>query len=156
MNRRLTAAVAATAALGIAAGGVAAAGAAAPKKNEIRIVGGTVFKAGKYVKLGVRFAPADVTVKSGATVTLRNKGTDPEPHTISFVQKKFLPKSFESAVDAKLIEAHQVDPTSEDAPPGVLVVDNGAPVPEGGTLEVDTGFTPDLAGDSAFIAPDQK
>jgi plastocyanin len=158
MNRRLTVAVAATTALGLAAGGVVAtAGAgAAAKKNEIRIVGGTVFKAGKFVKLGVHFAPANVTVKSGATVTLKNKGTDPEPHTISFVEKKYLPKSFESAVDAKLMEAHQVDPNNEEAPPGVLVVDNGAAVPDGGTLEVDTGFTPDVAGDSAFIAPNQK
>jgi plastocyanin len=155
MTRRLTVAVAATAALGIAAGGVASAGAAA-KKNEIRIVGGTVFKPGQFVKLDVRFAPANVTVKSGATVTLRNKGTDPEPHTISFVAKKYLPKSFDVAVDAKLREAHQVDPTNEEAPPGVFVVDNGAAVPEGGMLEVDTGFTPDVAGDSAFIAPNQK
>jgi plastocyanin len=156
MNRRLTVAVAATTALGLAAGGVIANAGAAAKKNEIRIVGGSVFKPGKFLKLDVRFAPADVTVKSGATVTLKNKGTDPEPHTISFVAKRFLPKSFESAVDEKLREAHQVDPNNEEAPPGVLVVDNGAAVPDGGTLEVDTGFTPDVAGDSAFIAPDQK
>jgi plastocyanin len=156
MNRRLTVAVAATTALGLAAGGVIATAGAAPKKNEIRIVGGTVFKPGKFVKLDVHFAPADLTVKSGATVTLRNKGTDPEPHTISFIAKRFLPKSFGSAVDQKLMEAHQVDPNNEEAPPGVLVVDNGAAVPEGGTLEVDTPFTPDVAGDSAFIGPDQK
>jgi plastocyanin len=156
MNRRLTVAVAATTALGLAAGGVVATAGAAAKKNEIRIVGGEVFKPGKFLKLDVRFAPTDVTVKSGATVTLKNKGTVPEPHTISFVAKRFLPKSFESAVDEKLREAHQVDPNNEEAPPGVLVVDNGAAVPDGGTLEVDTGFTPDVAGDSAFIAPDQK
>jgi hypothetical protein len=155
MNRRFTVAVAATATLGIAAGGIATAGAAA-KKNEITIVGGTVFKAGKFVKDNQRFKPLDAAVKSGATVTVRNRAKSPEPHTISFVEKRYLPKSFESAVDEKLMEAHQVDPTNEEAPPGAFVVDDGVAVPEGGTLEVDKGFTPDVAGDSAFIAPGQK
>jgi hypothetical protein len=155
MTRRFTIAVAATATLGIAAGGVATAGAAA-KKNEIQIVGGTIFKAGKFIKDNQRFKPLDASVKSGATVTVRNKAKSPEPHTISFLEKKYLPKSFESAVDQKLMEAHQVDPTNEEAPPGVLVVDDGVAVPDGGTLEVDKGFTPDVAGDSAFIAPGQK
>ena len=153
MSRRFTVAVAATAAIGLAAGGVAS---AAQKKNEIRIVGGTVFKAGKYLKDDVRFAPRNISVKSGATVTLKNRGTDPAPHTITFVEKQFMPTSFEVAVEEQLLTAHQVDPTNEEAPPGVLVVDNGAAVPQGGTLNADTGFTPDKAGDSAFIAPDQK
>ena len=155
MNRRFTVAFAATAAVGLAAGGVATAG-AAPKKNEIVIKGGTVFKAGKFVKDEVHFAPREISVKSGATVTVKNRGEDPAPHTVTFVAKRYLPKSFDVAVNDKLLEAHQVDPTNEEAPPGVLVVDNGAAVPPGGTLNVDTGFTPTTAGDSAFIAPDQK
>jgi plastocyanin len=154
MNRRLMVAVAATATLGIAAGGVATAGAA--KKNEIDIVGGMKVKPGKYLKLDVRFKPQNVAVKSGSTVRLVNKGQLPEPHTITFLEKRYLPKQFETAVDPKVREAHQVDPNNEEAPPGVLVVDNGAAVPDGGTLEVDTMFTPTKAGDSAFIAPDQK
>jgi plastocyanin len=156
MNRRITLALAATAAIGAAAGGVAASAGAAGKKNEISIVGGTKIKPGEFLKVDVRFAPRNIPVRSGSTVKLVNKGTDPEPHTISFLEKRYLPKQFESAVDAKLREAHQVDPNNEEAPPGVLVVDNGAPVPPGGTLNVDTGFTPTKAGDSAFIAPDQK
>ncbi len=154
MDRRIKIAVAATAALGMAAGGVASAG-AAQKKNEIRIVGGEVFKAGKYVKVDVRFTP-DIEVKSGATVTVRNKSKLPEPHTISFVEKKYMPSSFEVAVEEQLLTAHQVDPNNQEAPPGTLVVDNGTAVPDGGTLNADKGFTPDAAGDSAFIAPDQK
>lgn len=153
MNRCLAVAVAATAALGLAAL-VPAVGAA--KKNEIRIVGGEEFKAGKYVKVDMRFKPLNRTVKSGATVTLRNKGEIPEPHTITFVEKRYLPTSFDVAIEEKLLEAHQVDPNNQDAPPGVLVVDNGAAVPPGGTLNADTGFTPTAAGDSAFIAPEQK
>jgi plastocyanin len=156
MNRRLTVAIAATTALGLAAGGVVATAGAAAKKNEIRIVGGVVVKPGKFVKDDQRFTPQDVAVKSGATVTLRNRAKTQDPHTISFVEKRFLPKQFETPVDAKLREAHQVDPNNEEAPPGVPVVDNGVAVPQGGTLEVDTMFTPTKAGDSAFIAPGQK
>ena len=153
-SRRLTVAVAAVAALGLTAAGVATTAGAAGKKNQIRIVGGTTVKPGKYIKVDLRFTPLNKTVKSGSTVKLLNQGRDPEPHTISFIEKKYLPKQFETPVDAKLREAHQV--VSEEAPPGAPVVDNGQPVPEGGTLEVDTMFTPEVAGDSAFIAPGQK
>jgi plastocyanin len=157
MNRRLRVAIASTAALGLVATGVAStAGAAAkPKKNEIRIVGGEQFKAGEFFKVDLRFKPRNTTVKSGSTVNVVNK-TQGEPHTITFVKKRFLPTSFDVAVEEQLLTAHQVDPNNPDAPPGVFVVDNGAAVPEGGTLNVDTGFTPDTAGDSAFIAPGQK
>ena len=158
MNRRPMAAVVAIAAVAAAGVAVSAPAAGAAKKNEIRIVGGTVFKAGKYVKLGVRFKPANVVVKSGAVVTVKNKSTDPEPHTISFIERQLLPKSFDvdPGLDQKLMEAHQVDQTNEQAPPGVFVVDNGVAVPEGGMLEVDTAFSPDVAGDSAFIDVGQK
>jgi plastocyanin len=155
MNRRFAVALAATAAFGLAATGVAATAGAAIPKNEIRIVGGEQFKPGKYLKVDMRFKPSNTTVKSGSIVTVRNKGKIPEPHTITFVEKQYLPKSFDVAVDRKVLEAHQADPES-DGPPGALVVDNGVEVPEGGMLEVDTGFTPTKAGDSAFIAPDQK
>jgi plastocyanin len=152
MNRRLTIAAAAAVALGIAAPAAQAA-----KKNEIRIVGGTVFKAGKYLKDDVRFAPANVSVKSGATVTLVNKGTDPAPHTISFVKKAFLPKSFEFAAIGPLMAAHQVDEENEEAPPGVLKVDNGAAAADQtAPLQVDSLGDDTQAGDSEFIAPDAK
>jgi plastocyanin len=154
MNRRLTIAVAATAAIGLPAAIASSAGAAIPK-NQIRIVGGEKFKAGEFLKIDLRFKPRNVSVKSGSTVKVVNKAAD-EPHTISFVEKAFLPTSFDVAVNDKLLEAHQVDQNNEEAPPGVLVVDNGVAVPEGGTLNVDTGFTPDVFGDSAFIAPGQK
>jgi plastocyanin len=156
MNRRLTVAVAATTAFGLSAAGVATTAGAAAQKNEIRMVGGTKVKPGKYLKVDMRFKAYNTTVKSGATVTLVNKIKEPEPHTISFVEKRYLPEQFETPVDAKLREAHQVDPNNEEAPPGALVVDNGVAVPEGDTLEVDTMFTPTKAGDSAFIAPGQK
>lgn len=155
MNRRLTVAVAATAALGLAAGVGTTAGAAA-KKNQIRIVGGITVKPGKFVKDDQRFTAANTTVKSGATVKLVNKAKTEDPHTISFIEKKFLPRMFESGLEERLFAAHQVDPNNEEAPPGALVVDNGVEVPEGGTLEVDTMFNKTRNGDSAFIAPGQK
>jgi plastocyanin len=154
MNRRITVAVAATAAVGLATAGIATTAGAAAKKNEIRIVGGEKFKAGEFLKIDLRFKPRDVTVKKGAVVKVVNK-TKGEPHTISFVEKRYLPTSFDVAVNDRLLAAHQVDPTDEEAPPGVLVVDNGAAVPAGELLEADTGFTPDVDGDSAFIAPEQ-
>jgi plastocyanin len=152
MKRRITVAVTAIAALGVLA---PAAGAA--KKNEIRIVGGAKFKAGEYLKLDVRFKPRNLTVKSGATVTVVNKGTDPEPHTISFVKRAFLPKGFEFAAAGPLMAAHQVDQENEEAPPAVIKVDNGAAAADqNAPLEVDSLGDDKQAGDSQFIAPDQK
>ena len=155
MNRRITVAVAAATALGLAAGSAATAGAAV-KKNEIDIVGGVSVEPGKFVKDNQRFAPRNAEVKSGATVTLRNKAKTKDPHTISFIKKSFLPKEFETAAMGPLMVAHQVDEANPDAPPGALVIDNGAPLAEGATLNADTMGDDKKAGDSAFIAPGQK
>ena len=54
-------------------------------------MGGTKFKAGKYVKDDAASSRRR-QVKSGATVKVVNKGTKPAPHTISFVEKEFLPE----------------------------------------------------------------
>jgi plastocyanin len=150
MNRCLT--VAAAAAVGLAAFAPAA---GAAKKNEIRIVGGTKFKAGKYVKDDVRFKPANLTVKSGATVKVVNKADEPAPHTISFVEKKFLPKSFEWAAAEPLGAAHAFNEETEEV--GFFQVNNGAGVPndQAGVLEVDSLGNDKFAGDSQFIAPGQ-
>ena len=78
MNRRLTVALAATATLGV----LAPAASAAPK-SQIRITGGTVFKAGKYMKDTVHFN-ANTTVASGGTVKVVNKGSAAAgPHTVT-------------------------------------------------------------------------
>ena len=152
MNRRLAVAVAATTAVGMTCAGVASTANAAIPKNEIRVVGGEVFKAGAFLKIDLRFKPRNVTVKKGATVHVENR-TKNEPHTISFVEKQYLPTSFDVAVEDQLLAAHKVDMTNPDAPPGVFVVDNGQPVAPGDLLEADTGFTPTTAGDSAFFGP---
>jgi plastocyanin len=151
MNRRLTVAMCATAAFGLAL--APAAGAA--KKNEIRIVGGTKFKAGKYVKDDVRFKPATRTVKSGATVKVVDKGDEPAPHSISFVEKKFLPKSFEWAAMGPLAAAHVFN--METGEPEIFQVNDGVGVPndQAGVLEVDKLGNDKTAGDSQFMAPGQ-
>jgi plastocyanin len=139
MNRRITVALAATAAFGLGLAPVASAA-----KNEIRIVGGTKFKAGKWVKDDVR-----------ATVKVVNKGTDPAPHTISFVEKKFLPKSFEFAAMGPLVAAHAFNQETEEV--GFFQVNDGAGVPndQAGVLDVDSLGNDEFAGDSQFIAPRQ-
>ena len=148
MNRRLTVAIAATAALGV----LAPAAGAAPKKNEIRIVGGPVFKAGKFIKDDVRFNE-NTTVKSGGTVKVVNKGSvKAGPHTVTLVKKSALPTTLAKAelcfemkgVCGPLAAAHQLDPATQE--PKVPLFDAGA---EGfGTMGDDK-----QAGDSVFFPP---
>jgi plastocyanin len=159
MNRRLTVAVAATTALGLAAGGIATAGAAgnaaAPKKNEIVIKGTFVFKAGHFAHDDQRFKPLSASVKSGATVTVRNRAKTKDPHTLSFVEKKFLPVDFEPAAAGPLFELHQLSDDPNAQP--VLKIDNGAPAADqNAPLAVDTLGTDKTPGDSELMAPGQK
>ena len=158
MNGRLKLALAATAAVGVgAAGVVSTAGAAVkPKKNEILIVGGTKVKPGKFIKVDLRFKRLNTNVKSGALVTLRNMGEKGEPHTITFVRKRFLPEQFESGLEPQLMAAHGVPADNPEGDPTIPIVDNGAPLAAGATLQVDTMFSKTVAGDSAFLAPGFK
>jgi plastocyanin len=157
MHRRTAAAVAAVAALGASAVAVAPASAA---KNTVTLKGGTIFKAGKFIKDDQRFqTPKNNKVKAGATVKVVNRTKNHEPHTLTFVEKQFVPTSFDINEDLNnnLLAAHQVDPTNEEAPPGVLTVDDGQPLAAGATWDVDSAFSDTNAnGDSAFIAPDQN
>jgi plastocyanin len=154
MHRRLLMAITAAATVAVPLAGVAAAGAAAPKKNELRIVGDFVFKPNQFVKDTQRFAPGNLTVKSGATVTLRNQSKTMDPHTISFVKKKFLPKSFDDPAAGPITAAHGAN---GDGPPTAIKVDNGvAAADQNAPLQVDTMGDDKTAGDSQFIAPGQK
>jgi plastocyanin len=149
MNRRLTVALAAAATLGV----LAPAASAAPK-NQIRITGGTVFKAGKYIKDEVHFN-ANTTVASGGTVKVVNKGSAAAgPHTVTLLKRSAMPKTLKQAelcfqfkgACAPLMEAHQIDP--ETMEPKVPVYNAGA---EG----FDTLGDEKAAGDSVFFAPGQ-
>ena len=139
----------------LGAGAVAAAAAfavpAAAQSGAPTIVvkGGAKMKPGHYIQDGMRFAPLTRQVKSGKTVTIRNKTG--QPHTLSIVNKSVVPKTvrqmdalFESPTMGRFMEAHGVDPENEDAPPSNPLVDVGG-----------EGF--DQAGDSVFFAgPSQK
>ena len=156
MHRRTAAVVAAVAALGASAVAVAPASAA---KNTITLKGKTHFKAGKFIKDDQRFVAPSNKVKSGGTVKVVNKTKNHEPHTLTFIEKKFIPTSFDVNEDLNnnLLAAHQVDPNNEEAPPGVFIVDDGQPLADGATWGVDSAFSDTNAnGDSAFIAPDQN
>ena len=71
MNRRLIAAVAALGSLALAGPAVAA-----PKADTITAIGGMKVKANAYVQDDQRWDADTYTVKSGATVTLRDKSTE--------------------------------------------------------------------------------
>jgi plastocyanin len=152
MTRRSTVALGATAALGLSVVAIGSAGAAA-KKNQIEIKGGAVFVPGVRAADNQHFTPRKLTVKSGTLVTLRNR-TKTDPHSISFVKKAFLPKSFDAAAAGPLGIAHGENDTG---PPTAIKVDNGvAAADQNAPLNVDTLGDDKTAGDSQFIGPGEK
>jgi plastocyanin len=150
MTRRTAVAALAT----VAAFGVAAAPAAAAKKNEIVIKGDFKWRTGKGVTDTQRFSPRKVSVKSGATVTVRNKSKAPDPHTITFIENSLIPDGFESPIVGATFAAHQ--PGGEDAPPIIKLDDGVAAADQDAPLAVNTLGTLEAAGDSEFMGPGQK
>jgi hypothetical protein len=155
MKRRLTVALAATAALGVFAAGTVPAAGAAAKKGQIRITGGPIFKPGVMVGDNVRFN-RNTTVKSGGTVKIVDKGSPMAgPHTISLLKKSALPRTMAQAepcfegqgVCAPLFAAHQV-PEDPEGMPGVIEYNAGA-------AGFDTMGDENTAGDSLFMPPGQ-
>jgi plastocyanin len=135
--------IAAVAALGVFAIAAGPASAAAPKKNTITAVGGMKVKANAYVQDGQRWDADGYTVKSGDTVTLRDKSTEGQPHTLSLIKK--LPKSPAQIMGCDacgpLMAAHEADPETGDV--GKALVEAGG-----------DGF--DAAGDSIYLPPKGK
>ena len=144
MNPRMKKSIALLGAGAVAASLAVAGTAGAQSGNTITVKGGTVMKPGKAIIDNMRFTPLNKTIKSGSTVTIANKTG--QPHTLSIVKKSVLPRNaaamekfFESSTMGEFMQAHQVDPENEEAPPGQPLVDVGA-----------KGF--DQAGDSVFFA----
>jgi plastocyanin len=135
--------IAAAAALGVFALGASTASAAAPKKNTITAVGGMKVKANAYVQDAQHWDADRYTVKSGDTVTLRDKTTDGQPHTLSLIKK--LPRTPAQIMGCEacgpLMEAHQANPDTGEV---------GQPLVEAGG----DGF--DAAGDSIYLPPKGK
>ena len=131
-----TGAIAASAAFAVPAG--------AQGGNTITVKGGAKMRPGHSITDNMRFAPLKKSIKSGSTVTINNKTG--APHTLSIVKKSELPKNvkemeafFEGPVMGEFMQAHEVDPENEEAPPGKPLVDVG-----------EEGF--DQRGDSVFFA----
>ena len=127
MSRRTPLALLGAAVL-ILAAAVAPAGALAA--NTIDIRGGVTVKPGKAVIDTQRFTPLVKGIKSGSTLTIRNKAKTKDPHTFSIVKKSQLVKTpgalnscFENGVCGALFAAHEVP--EGDGPPGKPVVDVG-------------------------------
>ena len=116
---------------------------AAPKANTITAIGGMKVKANAYVQDDQHWDADKYTVKSGATVTLRDKSTEGQPHTLSLIAK--LPKTPAQIMGCKacgpLMEAHEANPETMEV---------GKPLVEAGAA----GF--DVAGDSIFLPPKGK
>ena len=146
MIRRTPLALAAVAALAVAAPALAA-----PKANTIEAQGTSKVKINEYIQDGQKFVPGDITVKSGATITLRNKSKDGAPHSLSLLKKSALPKTAAQVMQCPacgpLLAAHQADPNTGEVK--VAVVDVGQP-------GFDTEGTKSTAGDSLFLPPKGK
>src|SRR4051794_20388747 len=154
MNRRIPAAVAAAAALGVSAlavGPAAAAGTPKPKPNTIEAQGTLTVKINGFVRDAQRFFPGTLTVKSGATVTLRNKSQGGAPHSLSLLKKSALPRKGEDILDCAvcgpIFGAHQADPSTGEVK--VPVVDVGQP-------GFDTMGDATNPGDSVYLPPKGK
>ena len=132
MTRRILAAVV------VGSLAVAAPALAAPKANTITAIGGMKVKANGYVQDDQRWDADKYTVKSGATVTLRDKSTMGQPHSLSLIKK--MPKGDQAIMECKacgpLMEAHEADPETMEA--GKALVEAGG-----------DGF--DAAGDSIWL-----
>jgi plastocyanin len=90
-------------------------------------------------------------VKSGATVTLRNKSAGGAPHSLSLLKKSALPKTaaavLQCAACGPLLAAHQADPNTGEVK---------QPVVNAGGDGFDTEGTKTTAGDSVYLPPKGK
>ena len=116
---------------------------AAPKANTITAIGGMEVKLNQYITDAQHWDADAYTVKSGATVTLRDKSKEGQPHSLSLVKK--LPRTMAQIMGCEacgpLMAAHQVNEQTGEV--GVALVNEGA-----------DGF--DIAGDSIYLPPKGK
>src|SRR5688572_14536484 len=116
----------ATGAAGVAAGPAGAA--ATPKNATLTAVGGPIFEKNRQVADAQRFNKDVVRMRSGGTLTLRNRTG--QPHTFSVVKRSDLPGDFEE-MDAcfgpegacgQIAALHGVTEETQDEPPPNLLV----------------------------------
>jgi hypothetical protein len=127
-------------------GGTAVAAPQKAKKNAtLEMKGKLIVKRNKFIKDEARFSPGIVSIRSGGTLTLRNR--QPQPHTFSIVKGSDVPRTTGRILNCgapgticdTLFTAHQPDPQGNPTKP---IVDVGAP-----------GI--DQPGDSIILNPKQ-
>lgn len=136
-------------ALGLFALAAGPATAATPKKNTITAVGGMKLKANEFITDDQRWDANVYEIKSGATVTLRDKSEDNQPHSLSLIKK--LPRTPAQIMGCEacgpLMAAHEANPETGEV---------GKPVVEAGAEGFDTGGDKTAAGDSIYLPPKSK
>ena len=136
-------------ALGVFALAAGSASAATPKANTITAVGGMKVKANAYVQDAQHWDADSYSVKSGATVTLRDKSTENQPHTLSLVKK--LPKTPAQIMGCEacgpLMVAHEANMETGEV---------GKPLVDVGATGFQTGGDKTTAGDSIYLPPKGK
>ncbi len=130
--------------IAVAVGSATGQGRRAPQKATVSVVGGLSFKPNRFVRDSQRFRPGLTVIRSGGTVTIRNRTR--EPHTLSLVRRSQLPRRgnpFEQCFGrgpcGALARAHGF-PEDEEGPPTNPLVNVGA-----------AGF--DRPGDSIAFGP---
>jgi plastocyanin len=117
----------------------------APKKATIQMKGKVTVKRNKFIRDSVHFSPGKSSIRSGGTLTLKNRTE--EPHTFSIVKSADVPRTTGRILNCgapgticdTIFTAHQPDPEGNPTKP---IVEVGAP-----------GI--DQAGDSIVINPKQ-
>ena len=136
-------------ALGLFALAAGPASAATPKKNTITAVGGMKLKANAYITDDQRWDANAYEIKSGATVTLRDKTEDNQPHSLSLIKQ--LPKSPAQIMGCEacgpLMAAHEANEETGEV---------GKPVVEAGGEGFDTAGDKNGPGDSIYLPPKGK
>jgi plastocyanin len=133
------------AALAVAGGtALAASPKKAPKKVTIQMKGKLTLKKNKFFKDAESFSPGKAQIRSGGTLTLRNRSE--APHTFSIVKKSDVPKGFKmltcgdpGSICESIFTAHQFD--QEGNPQKALVEVGSAGI--------------DQPGDSIVVNPKQ-
>ena len=135
------------AALAVAGGtALAASPKKGPKNTKIEMKGKFSVKRNKYFKDGVHFSPGKASIRSGGTLTLRNRTE--EPHTFSIVKESDVPKTVNKILNCgspgticdTILTGHQPDAQGNPTKP---VVDVGM-----------AGI--DQPGDSIVVGPKQS
>src|SRR3954451_1084457 len=110
----------------LAVAGPALAAAPKPKPNTIETHGEAKVKINEYLQDGQKFVPGDITVKSGATVTLRNQSTDRAPPSLSLLVTSALPKApaafTQCPACGPLLAAQQAEPQTGEVKQPVVEV----------------------------------